>query len=369
MKPLIIQMSLTQMWGGAEIFELNFTRQLIKDGYRVHFICRKGSPIESRMSAEGVEVTAIEARKYFDPAASITLHRLFKKLEPSTIVYHAFSDLWLTTPALIGLQKKPKQIGLIHTFVEKRKRDPFHNFIYSHLDNVICTTNLQAEALKKCIAVPNEKFEVIPYFIDCDRFTPSKRSDEIRRNFLPNGEGILIGCFGRLEKSKGQTDLLSAFNSIRTRTNQPLKLIFVGGDSTHEPLVRQQLKGEAARLGISNDVELIPFQDNIADLMASLDIFVMPSHKEAFGIVLIEALASGTPAISTDAGGVPDILDHGQTGLLAKPKDEKDLSEKLLSLIEDDSTRSILKIKSREKAEAVYSIGSVMKKWEALFRS
>jgi glycosyltransferase involved in cell wall biosynthesis len=108
--------------------------------------------------------------------------------------------------------------------------------------------------------------------------------------------------------------------------------------------------------GLKDAVTFYGSHDNPSEIMSAFDVVVLATKKETFGLVLIEAMRSGVAVIGTNAGGVREIIEHGQTGLLVKPQDATDLAEKLRRLYQDDGERRRLADNGKNKADRLFTI-------------
>ena len=194
------------------------------------------------------------------------------------------------------------------------------------------------------------KIVVIPNGINLDEVTTEYTMEESRNILgLPHDVQIIL-FFGSLVPYKGPDILLKAFRSIKKEFPK-VKLIFAGRGQMHD-----ELCDLSKQFGLENDVVFTGFvkEEEKPLYYKASDIFCLPSTTmaESFGIVNLEAMASGIPIVSTDLGGIPDIVKEGENGLLAKPGDYKSLVNSLLCLLRDNKLkkklgnngRSLLKI-------------------------
>ncbi len=352
-----LQISFTHFWGGAEIYCIRLCRLLIKERVAVHFLCSVGSPLEKELKKNGIPHTSLKVRPYFDLSAVFKIRKLIRELDVKSILMHSFKDAWLVTPALVGMDQV-RYYGIFHIIGESSKRDLIHKLIYSRFDKVITTTNLQIDYLLDKNPIPREKYLTIPYAVDTHFFNPEKRSEAFR-------DKLLIGCVGRISPEKGQREFVEAMHLLVGEGLQVLGIL-VGKEHPDSKEYFENIKNYVKENNLEQDILFHDHTDDVSTYMASLDIFVMPSHKETFGIVLIEAMASKTAVVSTNAGGVPEILDFGSAGLLVKPKDAKDLARVLKELVLNGEKRKAIASAGFARAHKVYSQEVIGKLWKKL---
>lgn len=187
--------------------------------------------------------------------------------------------------------------------------------------------------LETACGIDGDKMEVLRRGVSTDGFNPSRRSEELRRQWAPNGEVILFTC-SRIAGEKGYGFLAQAAEALDQR-GLAFKLVIVGGN--RNTIVEQEVKDMFAATAARGKVVFTGFKVG-EDLMAhyaSADIFLHCSITETFGLVVLEAMASGVPVIARDEGGPSDIIDHGRTGFLCPPADLEDFVGKVQLLAAD----------------------------------
>lgn len=177
---------------------------------------------------------------------------------------------------------------------------------------------------------------------DLKKFEKGPCKAEARKSLNLNNEDFLIGTIGRFDPAKGQSCLIKAFSKIHSEYPKA-RLLFIGEDTRNSRRSHlEELKNLTRELGIEDKVYFRSFLPDPVPGYKALDIFVMPSFGETFGMVTIEAMASGLPIISTKSGGTPEILDNGNCALLVPPKDETALGEALKLLLSKPDLQSEL---------------------------
>lgn len=172
--------------------------------------------------------------------------------------------------------------------------------------------------------------------VDTNRFKPDLSArKKIRAQLQINDGDLIILYVGRLNKDKGIPEMIQAFVLLDSVMNKKSHLVVVGPDeekilSSFELILATEL---------NKKIHFLPYTDTPEQYMAASDILVLPSHREGFGLVVIEAAACKVPAVGSRIYGISDAIEDKKTGLLFNLKDVKDLADKLLNLIKNDDLR------------------------------
>jgi glycosyltransferase involved in cell wall biosynthesis len=142
---------------------------------------------------------------------------------------------------------------------------------------------------------------------------------------------------------------------------------------TGEGAYEQQLKTLAAALGIADRVHFVGFQDDVTPFLSALSLYVHPARMEGFGIAVVEALAAGKAVVATRVGGLPEVVDHGRTGLLVAADHPEELSTAVLSLLHDDVRRNAMGQRAvqaaRERFNVESSVSALQRLYEQMLNS
>jgi N-acetyl-alpha-D-glucosaminyl L-malate synthase BshA len=200
---------------------------------------------------------------------------------------------------------------------------------------------------------------VINNFVDVTRFQ-KKPIDAFRRVIAPNGEKILLHA-SNFRRIKRVQDVVQIFSEVHKKV--PSKLLFVG-DGPDRPMAEEL----ARELGICDDIRFVGRQEQMEDILAIADLFLLTSEYESFGLAALEAMASGVPVISTNAGGLPEINVDGVTGYLASVGDVKLMSSKAIEILSNDETLEQFKANARAHAEK-FDQHNIVPIYEELYES
>ena len=285
-----------------------------------------GHPGDLRKELEdlGVEVVHLQGvgRSLFRLAMAFSRH--VRQTRPDVIHTHLFdADLvGILTARVFGVRRC---FSTIHssTFFEPRR----HRWRYRGLALLVSRFFPVSQALSDVLVqrcrVPAARVRVIRNGIDMTRFAPSHaRGGAVTR-------GPIIGTLARLIPSKGIRFLLDAMPPLLLEYPEALLLVGGGGEE------QETLERQARVLGIADRVEFVGPIHDPRDFYRRLDLFVLPSLDEAFGLVVLEAMAMGLPVIGTRVGGVPEVLTHGVNGWLVEPGNSAQLAAGIRTLWAD----------------------------------
>ena len=264
---------------------------------------------------------------------------------------HWTKDLPLCVFAKQLSQRKPKLVQSRHMNMTRFKSDFYHRFLYKNIDLMIAVT-LQVK--KQIIRyVPEDicpKVEVSyigsPAYIHLDS---EDRSKLLKKYHLNNS--FVIALAGRIEPAKGQALLIDAIHQLN---NPSVKLLLIG--DAMQPDYMEEIKAKIYGLGLKQQVIFTGFVNNVQDLMAISDCVVLATDKETFGMVLVEAMHTGTAVVASNSGGPLEIIEHQKDGLLFDSGDAQDLAKNLTYYIENPVSRQ--RYASEGKATAILKFDS-----------
>ena len=230
-------------------------------------------------------------------------------------------------------------------------------------DRVIAVSDATARYHHRVNLVPRRKIEVVYNFIDDHRFSsvlPAVRP-AMRSQLELEPHHIAIGTVGDVTERKGQLHLVRAMSEVLRQVPEARLLLVGRCYAKYEAKVRREID----RLQIAHAVKFCGYRSDIRNILAALDIFALASVEEPFGISALEAMAAGLPVVTTSAGGLPEIVIHGDTGFLVRPRDPKALAEALVDVASDMSLRSRFGASGLARARTHFSSESQTPRIEA----
>jgi glycosyltransferase involved in cell wall biosynthesis len=204
-----------------------------------------------------------------------------------------------------------------------------------------------------------DRIHIVPNALDLTRWDPAIDGGPVRRELGIANQAPVVGIISRLFRWKGHAYLVDAVARVE-RELPDVRLIIVGEDDPRagwEPggTFSRKLKEQAQQLGIADNVTFTGFRSDIPRLMSSFDVFAHPSWEEPFGMVFLEAMAMRKPVVAWASGGAPEVIVHGETGLLAERESVDQLAEALLTLLRSPALRERLGSAGRDRVERLFS--------------
>jgi glycosyltransferase involved in cell wall biosynthesis len=225
----------------------------------------------------------------------------------------------------------------------------YHSLIL--VDSILAMSNNVKESLLK-IGIPERKIVLLPPFIDTDKFQPDNRSDDTRNDLGASPEEPVILFVGNLKDSKGLDILVDALRLFEK--NKSFRFVFTLELKNKEFESRLELiKSKLQKNELLNRTVQLDIIDNMPALVASVDLLVVP-YRDTDGpsdypIVLLEAMASGTPAVGSRVGGIPELIQNGVTGILVEPENPHELALAIQELLNNHPHRIKLGDNARNK--------------------
>lgn len=284
-----------------------------------------------------VPVFTVPMKGRADLAAISAISRILKKYEPDIVHTHGQRAGVLGRLATSDL--KMRRIHTEHTYTSNLKLDnPVLHWTHINAMRVLAMWTNKTIAVSDAVRAyltsagisKPEKVVTIHNGIAPLKRKPS--ADEIKRfraNENVRSSEILIGTIGSFNRQKDTATLVKAFGTVHHKWANT-KLLLIGKGE-----LKRNLEQLVAKLDLKDSVHFAGTMDDVTVALASLDLFVLPSRSEAFGLTLLEAMQANVPIIASKVGGIPEIIHHGYNGLLVEHDDPKQLSAAMLKLLND----------------------------------
>jgi glycosyltransferase involved in cell wall biosynthesis len=368
--------------GGPALHVSYLTRGLASRGYETTLVTGRLARGEDSMGfvAAGLGVEPLympqlrrEISPLHDPLSVAFLARTIRRLRPHIIHTHtAKAGAVGRAAALVsGSARPPVVVHTFHGHVLHGYFDPLRTRAFLETERALArsTTRLVAvspqvrDDLVRLAVAPAEQFSVIRLGIDlASRVDSADNRADLRRLFGLPEDRFVIGWIGRMTAVKRVPLIVEAFSRLRAAgVEATLCLVGSGPD-------QEAVEALAHELGVMRDVVFVGYQRDVGPYYRLFDTLVLGSANEGTPVVAIEALAAGTCVVSTNVGGVADVVDDGKTGLLVPPEDADALAAALGSLAGDPSRRARFGAAGREVVVPRYAVERLLDDTDALYR-
>jgi glycosyltransferase involved in cell wall biosynthesis len=303
--------------------------------------------IEEDLQSSGVRVIFLNKKEGLDPSLFFRLLRLYREFRPDVVHTHMNLLRYALPPAL--LTRVPLVMHTVHTIAEYEAsglerqlcRSSFGlNIVPVGISQAVADSVCRLYGLKHCAMVHN----AIPTM----RFARPENARALSRQQLGIPESdIVIACVARLVKEKNHTLLLQAF-SLLAREMGNVRLLLAGGG-----VLRERLEQQVRELGLEGRAVLMGHVSRLQPVHWAADFNVLPSMREGFGIAMVEGMSAGNAVVCTNVGGMPEVVEHGVTGLVTPDNDVPGMHAALRTLATDAALRERMgqagQLRAREK--------------------
>jgi glycosyltransferase involved in cell wall biosynthesis len=320
-----------------------------------------GSVMEGRLRRAGVSLYQLGKRAGFDPSVFMGLDRVVREWHPHVVHTH----LYVLRYALPALLRRPVPLA-VHTVHNLAEHEA--DFLGRIVQRLAFRRRVVPVPVSDQIARSVERVyrircgTVIPNCIPVERFgeDPAERVRWRKRHGF-SSDVVLLTSVGRLEVQKDPLTLVRAFAAV----SDPRVHLLMLGDGA----LRQRVMDLVRSLQLDDRVHLFGKRDDVAQCLAASDVFVLSSRWEGNPLAVMEAMASGLPVVGTAVGGVPELVESGQHGILVPPGEPAELARAMLLLCRNPETRASMGAAARERSGRQFGLPRMVEAYDALYRT
>jgi D-inositol-3-phosphate glycosyltransferase len=360
-KPALGLLCLSNSWGGLEINTVKLAGWLRERGWPVTVFTLAGSPIQQQAQAQHLPAeTLTNPWKAVDVPAARRLARQLRQQGTRVLIVTQNRDLGLAVLAKSLFLPRLRLIYQQHMQLGLAKRGLVHTLRYRAVDAWLAPLPWLARQVREKTRLDPRRVHVVPLGIELERFVnPGLDKAEAREQLSLPPAPRLLGLIGRFDDGKGQYFVVEAFDQLRRELpGQDLHLVLVGESTKNQrnaSAYRESVLALIRERGLEQQVHVREFTDRPEVFYRAIDVFVMASTNETYGMVTIEAMAAGLPVLATRAGGTIEIVEEGRTGLLYPPGDHAALVAALKTVVLDENQAGRLGAAARQEAVRQYS--------------
>ncbi len=340
-------------WSGADKVLLDVTTSLNKDKYQVIFAIIGLHPSEEAVIPERfpqIRFDMPNLHGWRQAIFSLQLGWLIHKYNIKIIHMNSYhpgnycrlAAFWARVPIIIDHWHGFNRFSL--------KRKILCRLYNSFTDLSFAVSELVGRYVQEQCGINPARLKVLYNAVDPALYEKTGRAAKVRQELGLPPEAQVVGLVARLDhRAKGHLELLQALSLLKDK--HTVHALMVGGGRRQE-----EMRQLAASLGLGEVVHFLGNRRDVPDLLAAMDIFVLPSHSEGVSLAVLEAMAAGLPVIVSAVGGLPEIVHDGETGLLIPPKDPEALAQSLARVLEEPGLAQGLGQKARQQVLKKYSL-------------
>jgi glycosyltransferase involved in cell wall biosynthesis/predicted ATP-grasp superfamily ATP-dependent carboligase len=347
--------------GGAETILMNLVARLDQKKYRSVICLLEDGWLNARLRERGFDTVIIPQRQGLHPSWIYKCIELIRQRQISLLHAHEFT--MNTYGSIVSKLTGVPIITTLHGkmyYWEKWRRRLACRFA-ARQSKMVAVSEDTKNFLITRVGVKKEHLTTIRNGIDINTYFHKQAAEKARNGANDGKRGPVIGTVGNLYPVKGQTYLLKALPMVIK--SFPDVTCFIAGEGE----LLDQLKAEAAELGIEEKVKFLGFRDDIPELLQELDVFVLPSLSEGLPLSALEAMAAGKPVVATDVGGTHEAVIDDHTGFLVPAADPKALSEKILCLLRNPELAKRFGEAGKKRVKQFFSQETMIKRYEELY--
>jgi len=358
-------------FGGSGVLATELGKALADKGHNIHFITYQ-QPVRLTGFSANIFYHEVHVPTYplfdfppYETALASTMVDVIRNNKLDLLhVHYAIPHASAAYMAKMILKNEGINIPVITTLhgtditlVGKDKTySPVVAFSINQSDAITAVSDNLREETYNTFFIEKE-IEVIHNFVDVERFN-RKPIDAFQKVIAPNGERIVVHA-SNFRKIKRVQDVVKIFQQIVKQI--PAKLLLVG-DGPERPMVEEL----ARELGIVSEIKFLGKQQDMEEIFAVTDLFLLPSEYESFGLAALEAMASGTAVVCSNAGGLPEIIEQGVCGYMANVGDVQAMAEFSLDILRDENRMAQFQAAAQLQAQR-FDIRNIIPIYERLY--
>ncbi|HOX06431.1 MAG TPA: glycosyltransferase [Planctomycetota bacterium] len=343
MRPLRVAHFSTQTgWRGGEQQLAWLARGLQAAGHSCLVVCHRDGEMLKRAPGMGLSAVGVPIRGEVGIRAVRESAAALREFRPDMVHLHDAHAVLVGSLAA-KLSRSPAVVA------SRRVDFRIHSrWKYTWgIDRVLAISAAVRSVLVECGLDP-ARIAVVPSGVDLSRFESLPDRAEARRGLGVADDELAVGMVAALTDHKGHRYLLEGWPAVLARHPRARLLLAGRGE------LEGELRAQAAQLGIAETVRFMGFCGDIPGMLAALDLFVLSSHLEGLCTSLMDAMAAQLPVVATEAGGIPEVVDPGRTGLLVGARDSAALGAAIVAMLDDSAGRARMGRAGREKALAEF---------------
>ena len=350
--------------GGAETVFIDLITHLPREKYRSIVVIRGKGWVYEELCRRGITPVLLDAKGSFNWRYLKALVSLIRREKVDIIQSHLLGSNVYS--ALAGLLSRKPVVATFHGAVDVAERERFLSIKFAAINfgatAIVAVSEDLRDNIVKRTSLRADKTQVIYNGINTSSFLRPK-SDAMRQRFGWSRSDIIVGSLGNIRPAKAYDVLLQAASLLK-QYEHSYRFIIAGH---YKGKLYQQLLALKAELKLDDHVYFLGFNDDPADFLSNLDLFLLSSDSEGFSIATIQAMAAGLPVIATRSGGPEEIITDGENGCLVAPRNPKQIADAIESLTREIDIRNRIAITGQQHAIGTFGIQRMIDMYEKIY--
>lgn len=352
--------------GGAERLAARLAVTL-SDEFDLVVACLDAAGLWAREVRDaGVPVVELLRQPGIDLALTARLARQARSHRVRLLHAHQYSPYFYTVLASLavpGVRVLFHEHGRHYPEIDSPKRRAVNHHLFSRATHrVVAVSADVSERLVQYEGLPRELIEVVYNGTDAPPPASPEEKSAIRRQLGLDPDAPVMGTVGRLDPVKNLPLAIGSLTSLRSRW-PTLKMLVIGDGPA-----RAEIEAAAREQGVADQVVMTGFRDDAAELVRAMDIFLLPSLTEGTSLALVGAMAAGVPSVASAVGGTPEVLEHGQSGLLVPSEDQAALTAAIEELLTDPERAAAMGRAGREVYLERFTFDGMIEQFRRIYR-
>ena len=359
----VVELLATATSGGAQEHVFNLVTRMDHKRYDVSVLALGNGAAIRRLERAGINVCVLDDMG--DPAAVDAVAAHLHAVKADVVHDHMYRAEVIGTQAAWALaaagKPRPYIVGTVHSSRVRSEEDrALIRALTPRMDHLIAVSRAIVRKLEEEGRV-GAPISLIYNGVDLSRYTDPDVCGTLHGEYpIPVGSPI-VGVVARLEPEKGHPTLLDAWPAVLAAV--PTAHLLIVGEGTQ----REALQAQAHDLRIDASVTFTGRRDDVPAVTAALDVAVLPSYREAQGLSILEAMALSRPVVASAVGGIPEMIEHGRTGLLVPPREPAALAAGIVRLLTDHPYADTLARAARDQVHERFCVELMVRAVESIY--
>lgn len=368
----VVELLATGTSGGAQEHVFNLVTRIDRQRYDVSVLSLSNGPAVRRLERAGVSVCVLDemddaaaieavAAHLVAVKADVVHNHMYRAEVVGTQAAWRVGAIARTAGTARGKRRRPYIVGTVHSSRIRSDEDKaLIRRLTPQMDHLIAVSRAIVRKIED-EGRDGAPVSLIYNGVDLTRYAEPDICGTLHEEFpIPLGAPI-VGVVARLEPEKGHTTLIDAWPAVVASVPNA-HLLIVGEGS-----MREALETHVAALGVGSSVTFTGRRDDVPAVTAALDVAVLPSYREAQGLSILEAMALYRPVVASAVGGIPEMIEHGRTGLLVPPRDPAALAASIVRLLTDHPYADTLARAGRDLVHDRFCVELMVRAVESIY--